>query len=72
MNVKDEIREERIHMEAIVDAYDPEERALGWYYYLENKILAVPLSQLQPLNPYTDTSEAISDWHYWKNQGYMF
>ncbi len=23
---------------AIVDAYGPEEQALGWYYYLENKI----------------------------------
>jgi len=27
-----------IHNEAIVDAYGPEEQALGWYYYLENKI----------------------------------
>jgi Calcium binding len=35
---KDPIREERIHDEAIVDAYGPEEQALGWYYYLENKI----------------------------------
>ena len=32
---KDEEREERIHMEIIVDAYDPEEQAMGWYYYLE-------------------------------------
>lgn len=35
---KDRIREERIHDEAIVDAYGPEDRAMGWYYYLENKI----------------------------------
>jgi hypothetical protein len=35
---KDPIREERIHNEAIVDAYGPEEQAMGWYYYLENKI----------------------------------
>lgn len=35
---KDLAREERIHNEAIVDAYGPEEQALGWYYYLENKI----------------------------------
>ncbi len=35
---QDPIREERIHYEAIVDAYGPEERAMGWYYYLENKI----------------------------------
>lgn len=32
------MREERIHNEAIVDAYGPEEQALGWYYYLENKL----------------------------------
>ena len=31
---EDEEREERISMEIIVDAYGPEERAMGWYYYL--------------------------------------
>lgn len=35
---KDPIRENRIENEAIVDAYGPDEQALGWYYYLENKI----------------------------------
>lgn len=35
---KDEEREERISMEAIVDAYDSEEQAMGWYYYLDDKI----------------------------------
>jgi hypothetical protein len=35
---KDEGREERIHMEIIVDAYGPEEQALGWYYYLERTL----------------------------------
>jgi hypothetical protein len=35
---KDPIREDRIHDEAIVDAYGPEEQAMSWYYYLENKI----------------------------------
>jgi hypothetical protein len=35
---KDPIREDRIDNEAIVDAYGPEERALGWYYYLENQL----------------------------------
>jgi hypothetical protein len=35
---RDRLREERIQNEAIVDAYGPEEQALGWYYYLENKI----------------------------------
>ena len=27
----DRVREERIENEAVVDAYGPEERALGWY-----------------------------------------
>jgi bifunctional DNA-binding transcriptional regulator/antitoxin component of YhaV-PrlF toxin-antitoxin module len=35
---RDEEREERIHNEAIVDAYGPEEQALGWYYYLQDRI----------------------------------
>jgi len=35
---KNHIREERIRNEAVVDAYGPEEQAMGWYYYLEGKI----------------------------------
>jgi hypothetical protein len=31
-------RENRIREEIIVDAYGPEEQAMGWYYYLEDKI----------------------------------
>lgn len=31
---RDEEREERIHDEAIIDAYGAEEQAMGWYYYL--------------------------------------
>ena len=38
MSRKDAAREERIYMEAIVDAHDSEERAMGWYYYLDDKI----------------------------------
>jgi hypothetical protein len=34
----DEAREHRIVMEIVVDAYDEQERALGWYYYLEGKL----------------------------------
>jgi len=34
----DDEREERIVMEIIVDAYGPEEQAMGWYYYLEEKL----------------------------------
>jgi hypothetical protein len=30
--------EDRITMEIIVDAYNEEERAMGWYYYLQGKI----------------------------------
>jgi hypothetical protein len=117
---KDPIRENRIQNEAIVDAYGPEEQALGWYYYLENKIrfpfqakcivakavspllkgetvevqrlapedacasdmlvlihwhgrnVAIPLSQLVPLDADESTAEAIADWHYGVTQGYCF
>lgn len=37
----DEAREDRITNEAIVDAYGPEEQAIGWYYYLQDRL---PLS----------------------------
>ncbi len=37
-NKKDEAREYRISMEIIVDAYGVEEQAMGWYYYLADKI----------------------------------
>jgi len=118
---KNQDREERIVMEIIVDAYGPEEQAMGWYYYLEEKLqfpftavcsakrstsplqikdkvdvlgmapeeecekemfvmirwkrggLAVPLSQLTPINA-TDgqTKQAVEDWHYWVQMGYEF
>jgi Calcium binding len=32
---RDEEREQRITMEIVVDAYTPEEQAMGWYYSLE-------------------------------------
>jgi len=35
---KDEIREERITMEVVVDAYDSGEVAMGWYHHLQDKI----------------------------------
>ena len=35
---RDEIREHRITVEAIVDAYNSDERAMGWYYYLHDKM----------------------------------
>jgi hypothetical protein len=116
----DEAREERITMEAVVDTYGEDEQAMGWYYYLQDKIqfpftatcitkrsisplsqgakvevvrisdedeclremfveivwdfdtLAVPLSQIKPIDPDDDTKDAIEDWHYWVNRGYEF
>jgi hypothetical protein len=35
---EDAEREERITMEIVVDAYTAEEAAMGWYYYLEDKL----------------------------------
>jgi hypothetical protein len=31
-------RERRIEMEVVVDAYNTEERAMGWYCYLEDRL----------------------------------
>jgi hypothetical protein len=115
---RDPVREDRIENEVVVDAYGPEEQAMGWYYYLEDKIrfpfrarcivskvvsplrkgetvevrrmapeeacssdmlvlirwqgrdMAVPLSQLTPLDVDKSTAEAIADWLYWVTQGY--
>ena len=117
---RDETREHRISMEAIVDANGAEEQAMGWYYYLDDRLsfpfltkciarraisplrvgdevevlamapeqecqhemfvmmrweregLAVPLSQLQVTHGDDDTQEAVEDWHYWVNRGYLF
>jgi Calcium binding len=53
---RDEVREQRIVMEAVVDAYGSSERAMGWYYYLDGKMnvpfkarcrLARPISVLK-------------------------
>jgi hypothetical protein len=35
---RDEEREQRITMEIIVDAYTPQEQAMGWYYSLEDRL----------------------------------
>jgi hypothetical protein len=34
--------------------------------------LAVPLSQLKPIDADEETKEAIEDWHYWVKMGYEF
>jgi hypothetical protein len=35
---KNDEREKRLYNEIIVDAYGEEEHAMGWYYYLDDKI----------------------------------
>jgi hypothetical protein len=35
---QDKRREQRIEQEIVVDAYDTEERAMGWYSYLEDQL----------------------------------
>ena len=35
---KDQAREHRIAMEVVVDAYSADEQAMGWYYYLDDKL----------------------------------
>ena len=35
---KDDAREHRIDMEVVVDAYGEEERAMGWYTYLDDNL----------------------------------
>jgi len=38
----------------------------------DEDVLAIPLSQIKPLDTDDETIEAIDDWHYWKSQGYVF
>jgi Calcium binding len=50
-------REKRIRDEIIVDAYGPEEQALGWYNYLEGKLRfpftaqCIGMRAISPLRP---------------------
>ena len=37
----------------------------------QGRKMAVPLSQLSPVDPDESTKEAIGDWHYWVAQGYI-
>jgi hypothetical protein len=51
---KDEAREYRISMEAVVDAYGPSEQAMGWYYYLKDKLnvpFAARCTSVRPISP---------------------
>jgi hypothetical protein len=36
----------------------------------QDRIMAVPLSQLATVDPDESTAEAIADWHYWVALGY--
>jgi len=36
----------------------------------QGRKMAVPLSQLDAIDPDESTDEAIGDWHYWVSQGY--
>jgi len=36
----------------------------------QRRKMAVPLSQLEVLDPDESTMEAIGDWHYWVSRGY--
>jgi Calcium binding len=51
---RDEEREERITMEIVVDAYGPEEQAMGWYAYLQDT-MAFPFTAVcikqRPISP---------------------
>ena len=38
----------------------------------KDKVLAIPLAQIKPIDADGDTVEAIGDWHYWKKQRYTF
>ena len=67
---EDPKREQRITYEIVVDAYGPEERAMGWYYYLEEHlhfpfrakcIKARPISPLRKGEEVTVTGLAPDD-----------
>jgi hypothetical protein len=73
---KDEEREYRILNEAIVDAYGPEEQALGWYYYPERKMqfpfkaTCAQKRDLSPLRNFLFVLPVLQDAvHHWLTQG---
>ena len=61
---EDADREQRIAMEIVVDAYGPEEQALGWHAYLEDRLQfpftarCVAQRSISPLEP-GDEVEAV-------------
>lgn len=74
-------------MEIIVDDYNEDERAMGWYYYLEETLRfpfkarcirkrhVSPLSvgeEVEAITTDKQTQQAVEDWHYWVGKGYQF
>ncbi len=61
---EDEAREHRIATEAVVDAYDAEEQAMGWYSYLDDT-LTFPFKarciQERSLSPLRTGEEIVVD-----------
>jgi hypothetical protein len=53
----DENREHRIKTEIIVDAEDKEERAMGWYYYLDDNLNVPFIATLKKKSRKTATVE---------------
>lgn len=73
MTEEDEEIEDRILMEIVVDAYDKEERAMGWFYYVAEGlefpfqarcIQKIPTSPLKIGQEVTvlDSSRVADDW----------
>ncbi|MBE9049227.1 calcium-binding protein [Nostocales cyanobacterium LEGE 11386] len=54
---RDENREHRIETEIIVDAEDKEERAMGWYYYLDDTLNVPFMATLKKKSRKTSTVE---------------
>jgi len=50
---EEKAREDRIITEVVVDAYGPEERAMGWFYYLENNLTSftATCTKERPISP---------------------
>ncbi|CEJ43655.1 calcium-binding protein [Umezakia ovalisporum] len=54
---RDENREHRIETEIIVDAEDKEDRAMGWYYYLDDTLNVPFMAKLIKKSRKTSTEE---------------
>jgi hypothetical protein len=57
-------REHRIHMEVVVDAYDESERAMGRYYYLEDKLqfpFKAECIMQRPISPLTKKEQVQAE-----------